>query len=104
MKEEDLISNLMAIAFLAIIISFIKIRKNKYIFGSGIEREYISLMEDISQCESLSELIKLEPRIKQFEQHSEGKSEDSNEAKMVNSINEYYDEIYDNVIVEHYGF
>lgn len=94
----------MAIAFLAIIISFIKIRKNKYIFGSGIEREYISIMEDISQCESLSELIKMEPRIKEFEHHSEGKKEDSNEVQMVNSINEYYDEIYDSVIAEHYGY
>lgn len=88
---------------LALVIwSMFKSHSNPGKIVSDAEKAYRELMEEIGKCDSLSTLISCQSKIDHFRDNQSWKIIDG--CDMVDSLQEYYNQIYDNIVYEQYSF
>lgn len=100
---NEIISNFYAVAVALIILSAMKIKKAvKRKNMCETEKAYTALMEEIAACESITKLMSYQSKIDRFMDHDSWKAKDG--CEMVDSLQEYYNVVYDNMVYEQYSY
>ena len=98
-----LLANILCSAVVvAVCLSPLKLRRKNKTITCEVENNYREIMCEIAVCESLAELISCQSKINAFKDYDSWRVKDG--CDMVDSLQDYYNEVYDSVAYEQYSF